>query len=190
MFVHPQLPRIQLSAKTTSISIIPTILDLLVQTNSLDSHSNDVTGQLMHQYQGQSLIRTFVSSKDGGRQPWYFGVINPGGSMMAVSSAATTFRLILPLCSTAALRFTDVASDPAEESPIVEWTMAQMEKRVRQLHGDEAASWLRDAERLGRWWFWEQRRRWQYFDKAARSTDRSPQGGTGGGTKKDHWWET
>lgn len=189
LFLHPSLPRVQVNAKTTSLSIVPTILDLLIQTHSLNPTATETASRLIHQYQGQSLVRTFVPSKDGGRQLWYFGIINPGGSLLAISSAAAPWRLVLPLCSSAELRFTDLGSDPSEEHPVTDWTLEKLIKRVRKSHGDAAAAWVEHAEQLGRWWFWEQRSRWNYH-KAARSTDRSAGDSQGGQIRKKHWWET
>ncbi|KAF2491363.1 alkaline phosphatase-like protein [Lophium mytilinum] len=191
LFVHPNLPRVQINAKTTSISIIPTLLDLLIQTHSLDAPATETAQHLIQQYQGQSLIRTFVPEKDG-RQLWYFGVINPGGSVMVISSAATSYRLVFPLCSSSELRFTDVVKDPAEEHPIEAWTIEKLVKKVKKdMEGEEgeaAAEWIQKAEMLGRWWFWEQRERWDYH-LAAKGTDRSAEN-AGGGERKKHWWET
>lgn len=189
LFLHPSIPRVQLSAKTTSLAIVPTILDLLIHTASLNTRNIETARYLIHQYQGQSLVRKFVPSKDGGRQLWYFGMINPGGSMMVVSSAATEYRLLLPLCSSSSFMFTDTGADPGEKDPIVEWTLENMVKTVRDMKGEEAAEWTMQAEKLGRWWFWEQRERWNYH-KAARSTDRSAEDSQGGQIKKEHWWDT
>lgn len=188
VFIHPQLPRVQVSAKTTTISILPTILDLLISTNSLNTRASETATHLISQYQGQSLIRTFLPTKNG-RQPWYFGIINPGGSMLAVSSAAAPWRLVLPLCKSAPFRFTDIETDPAEKSPIEGWTLEEAESRVRRLHGEEAARWLLQAEKLARWWFWEQRERWGYH-KATRSTARGGGDRIAGQEEKEHWWET
>jgi hypothetical protein len=178
----------QVKARTTNLSILPTILDLLVQTGSLTPRNAETALQFMPQYQGQSLTRDFVSLTDDGRQPWTFGLINPGGSMIVISSAATPFRLLMPLCSSTKFRFTDIESDPLESHGIEEWTLESLTAKVQQEVGGKAARWVAQAERLGKWWFWEQKKRWGYH-KAAKSTDR---GGAeqGGRLKKDHWWET
>lgn len=188
LFVHPHLPRIQIDAKTTPIAIVPTIMDLLVETGSLNTKASATAKRLMRRYQGQSLIRPFDSGSSDGREPWYFGTTNPGGSLIAISSASSSYRLALPLCSTAALRFTDTDTDPAEHDPMTEWTLEKLRNNVRERHGKEAEDWLVKAEKLGRWWFWEQHERWNYH-KAARSTDRGAEG-NGGRVSGKAWWET
>ncbi|GME60364.1 sulfatase domain-containing protein [Neofusicoccum parvum] len=197
VFVHPQLPRIQLQTKAQPTSIIPTVLDLLLQTNSLNASQANAAGRLIHRYQGQSLIRDTSPSRSANvssakhQEDWHFSVINPGGSMMSIGSSASPYRLIMPLCSTASLRFTDSSVDPLEQKPIEAWTMKELVKKMKKKHGGrkEAIEWAKLAERLGRWWFWEQRERWSYH-KAARSTDRSAIDSSAGKLKKEHWWET
>ncbi|EOD46370.1 putative sulfatase domain-containing protein [Neofusicoccum parvum UCRNP2] len=217
LFAHPSLPRIQVSAQTTPTSIIPTILDLLMQTHSLSGAETDVAKRLLPHYQGQSMIRqqewsvpvtspadrhphdhgppsswtNLTTAPAGpGLHPWHFSIINPGGSLLAVSRAHSPLRLVLPLCSTHGLRFTDTAADPGERrAPLLAWSVDALLRQVRARHGADAAEWARLAERLGRWWFWEQRRRWGYH-YAARSTDRGAVEGGGGRIRKAHWWET
>lgn len=203
VFVHPALPRIQLDAQTTPTSILPTVLDLLLQTHSLSAAEKDVAERLLPRYQGQSMIReqawnvpiTSSSSSSApavdaytnatGPQPFHFSVINPGGSLLAISQHASPFRLLLPLCSTLPLQF---SASPAEE--LVAWSPGGLVKAVRKEHGEGAAAWADLARKLGEWWMWETRARWGY-DRPARSTDRGAAGtGAAGRIKKEHWWET
>lgn len=197
MFVHPQLPRIQLSSQTTPTSILPTVLDLLLQTDSLPRPAADKAQELLPEYQGNSLIRNLeysVPLTDGSmgpttRQPLHFSAINPGGSLLAIHDAATSYRLILPLCSTEPLRFTNVATDPNEKDPLTAWTTEQLAGKVTARYGQKAKEWAQLAEDMGRWWFWEQRRRWGYWG-SARGVDRTAGDRLGGTIKKNHWWET
>ncbi|KAJ5795373.1 uncharacterized protein N7518_003913 [Penicillium psychrosexuale] len=62
VFHHPHMPRVDITANATALSIVPTILDLLVQSNSLDERDSDIASALLPEYQGQSLIRPFLSS--------------------------------------------------------------------------------------------------------------------------------
>ncbi|KAJ5398848.1 hypothetical protein N7465_009337 [Penicillium sp. CMV-2018d] len=64
VFHHPHMPRVDITANATALSIIPTILDLLVQSNSLDERDSEIANSLLPEYQGQSLIRPFLSSMD------------------------------------------------------------------------------------------------------------------------------
>lgn len=198
LFIHPDLPRLQLNASTTQLSIIPTILDLLLQTDALPAPAAAHAADLLPRYQGTSLIRdpTFsVPRSDGSPQeaffhPFHFSAINPGGSLLAISDAQTSFRLILPLCSAIPFRFTDIAVDPTESDPAIAWTMDELVAIVRVKFGGRSTEWVRLAEELGRWWFWNQRGKWGYWG-VARSTGRGGAERAGiGQIKHKHWWET
>ncbi|CAI7652949.1 unnamed protein product [Penicillium glandicola] len=64
VFHHPHMPRVDITANATALSIVPTILDLLVQSNSLDERDSEIASSLLPEYQGQSLLRPFLSSMD------------------------------------------------------------------------------------------------------------------------------
>jgi arylsulfatase A-like enzyme len=199
LLVHPDLPRIQLNASVTPTSILPTILDLLLETDSLPERAQKVARDILPGYQGLSLIRDQdyrVKTADNASakaffQPFHFSAINPGGSLLAISDGATPYRLVLPLCSTIALRFTDLSSDPHEWEPITAWTMDELRAQIKVRHGERASQWAQLAEEMGRWWVWDSRDRWGYWGEA-RETSRggADVGGGRGGIKKHHWWET
>lgn len=198
LFVHPDLPRIQVSTSTTQMSIIPTILDLLAETESLTTDAAATARALLPLYQGNSLIRNMdlsVPNTNGSTspaffQPFHFSIINPGGSVLTIADASTTFRLLLPLCSASPLRFTDVGVDPGEQDPIVAWTISELVAIIKVRHGSRAKEWVLLAEELGRWWVWNQREKWGYWG-AARSTARGGAERAGRGQiKHKHWWET
>lgn len=69
LFLHPELPRVQLDVAdaATPTSIIPTVLDLLLQTDSLSDASSEVAKGLLPRYQGHSMIR---------EQRWSVPVLN------------------------------------------------------------------------------------------------------------------
>lgn len=158
-FHHPLLPRMQITANTTSLSILPTILDLLVQTRSLNDKDADVASDLMNEYEGQSLIRPYKDTHNG-RQAWNFNLINPGGEILSVGSAAVAYRLILPLTDDFEYKFTNPAEDPEENASITEWEEEMLVEHVRRVHGDHAAQWTAEAEQVGRWWVAERMRLW------------------------------
>ncbi|OBT84786.1 hypothetical protein VE02_06923 [Pseudogymnoascus sp. 03VT05] len=168
-----------------SLSIIPTILDLLVATSSLSTQDLDIASNLIHQYEGQSLIRPFVAKKHG-RQQWNIAVLNAGGAVLSVSSAAVP---VLPICKSGVYRFTDTEQDPNETSAIEENSISALAKRLRENFGDETSKWVIEAEEVGKWWVLEQRLRWGY-DGASLQGDRNPDDMYGmGKTKGRHWWE-
>ena len=156
VFHHPLLPRIQLDVNATSLSIIPTILDLLISTSSLNAQDLEIASNLIHQYEGQSLLRPYRTEKNG-RQAWNIAVLNAGGAVLSVSSAAMPFRLVIPVCKAGVYRFTSTASDPNELAPMEEYSVTALAARVRRQHGDAAAKWVIEAEKIGKWWVFEQK---------------------------------
>lgn len=200
VFRHPHMPRIDIAANATSVSIIPTILDLLVQSHSLDSRDTEIASALLPEYQGQSLIRPFISTAkgdpnqplgppfdepppppdshhdpppgppphkplDGSRSAWNFGLINGGGSIVSVTAADSPYRLILPLKDTFEYGFSHLGKDPGELHRMSGWTLDTLASSVKSKHGEEAAEWVRLADRVGRWWVNEQIRIWGYSEK-------------------------
>ncbi|KAJ5108962.1 hypothetical protein N7456_005637 [Penicillium angulare] len=161
VFRHPLLPRIQITANATSMSLVPTLLDLLVQTKSLNEEDSDIAVDLMNEYEGQSLIRPYQAMYNG-RQAWNFGIINAGGTMLSVGSAAVPYRLILPLSSDFEFVFSNLDTDPDEKSSLRAWSIDELSSRVENEHGDKAVQWVFDAEQVGRWWVEERKRLWNH----------------------------
>lgn len=163
VFRHPRLPHIDVSANATSLSIIPTILDLLVQSQSLDEKDSAIASSLLPEYQGQSLLRPFRNERpDDGQLVWNFALINGGGAILAITSTNAPYRLILPLKEEFNYRFTNLEKDPGEAHPLEGWSIPRLVDRIRRDHGDQAATWLIEAEMVGRWWVAEQKRIWDY----------------------------
>ncbi|KFX97541.1 hypothetical protein O988_04821 [Pseudogymnoascus sp. VKM F-3808] len=208
VFYHPSLPRIQLGINATSLSIIPTILDLLVETSSLNVPDVEIASNLIHQYEGQSLIRPFVTRKPGRnhwhRDNWNIAVLNAGGAFLSVSSAVVPFRLVFPICKSGVYRFTNTDKDPYELDPIEannindlanilrsdpEW-VNRLSKEDDASDPRLAARWVVEALSVGKWWVIEQRRRWG-FDGASLQDDRDPNDVDGMKKGKGrHWWQT
>ncbi|KAI9802626.1 MAG: hypothetical protein M1825_002648 [Sarcosagium campestre] len=188
-FYHPSLPRVQLNLTVTPLSVLPTILDLLASSDSLSTPQTDVARDLIPEYEGQSLIRGFRTSQDG-RRAWNFGVVNPGGTQLSVMSTGDPFRLVLPICEADAFSFTNLAVDRFEDRPVKDWEGgASLAKQVNGTFGADAASWVEEAEAVGRWYVWENRRRWGYW-AGTRREDRGPAHWADGHLEHDHWWDT
>lgn len=152
-----------LNVNGSAVSILPTILDLLVNTNSLNADDTVIALDLMNEYEGQSLIRPYRTSHNG-REAWNMGVINAGGSMLSVGSAAVPWRLNLPLNNDFEYRFTDLSKDPYELEPVTGWTMSALAAEVHSKHGPEAFDWAQKAEKVGLWWVAERKKLWNYSD--------------------------
>ena len=163
-FRHPHIPRVQYEANATSISVLPTILDLLINTGSLNRRDTAVASDLMHDYEGQSLIRPYKPAQNG-RRAWNFGVINSGASMLSVTSADTPWRLVIPLDHESQWRFTDLTSDRLELQPLERWSVEQLTKYVRTIHGEEAELWVTEADAVAKWWASERKGLWGYKGK-------------------------
>ncbi|KAG5984137.1 hypothetical protein E4U55_005936 [Claviceps digitariae] len=160
-FRHPQLPRVQHRVNATSLSILPTILDLLVSTDSLNSKDTAVAADIVQDYEGQSLIRPFKTTHRG-RRAWNFSLVNPGGHMLTITSSDTPWRLILPLDKNTEHIFSDLGSDPMELKRVEKWSMSSLVSTVRTKYSEEAAEWLSEAEKVGLWWATERKRLWKY----------------------------
>jgi arylsulfatase A-like enzyme len=169
VFRHPRLPRIEVEANATSLSIVPTILDLLVHSNSLNAHDQRIAEWLMPEYQGQSLARPFKNSQSG-RRSWNIGIINAGGSLLSLTSAGDPYRLVVPVQNSSSVygdkvfeyRFTHTGMDPAEKLALERWSLDELVPAVNKFYGAEAARWTESAALMGRWWIDEQKRIWNY----------------------------
>lgn len=82
--------------------------------------------------------------------------------MLSVGSAAVPFRLILPLKDDFTYVFSNLETDPHELEVIEEWNLKALVDRVRRVHGAQAADWVADADKVGRWWVEERKRLWNY----------------------------
>lgn len=161
---HPRIPSIELNSSVTSVQILPTILDLLKESNSLDKHSTRAVSDLLPLYEGQSIIRPIIE-KQQNTSYWQFTVMNTGGSMVAMRSADQPYRLIVPLVPEVEWRFTDVRKDPQEQSPIKSFSLGPLISAVSSKHGDKAVEWIHDAARAAQWWVTDNWRRYEFNPK-------------------------
>ena len=160
-FRHPHLPRYQYNANATTISILPTILDLLINSGSLNDKDAHVASDIVQEYEGQSLIRPYRTEQDG-RRAWNFAVVNSGAGMLAVTSADAPYRLVMPLGKTVQYKVADLSSDPLELNPVKSWSLGGLKSNVRRAYGEDAAKWAAEAEAAAQWWVLERQRLWGY----------------------------
>ncbi|KHN95543.1 sulfatase domain-containing protein [Metarhizium album ARSEF 1941] len=160
-FWHPRIPRVQLAVNSTSINILPTVLDLLLSTVSLGARDADAAADIVQDYEGQSLIRPFQATRRG-RRAWNFGVVNPGGRFLAVTSADTPWRLVLSWDNSAEYVFTSTGEDGLrEDEELLGWSLDGLGSEVERKLGVDAAAWVREAESVAQWWAVERKRLWQ-----------------------------
>ena len=187
VFSHPLLPHIEITEPVTSLQILPTMLDLLIESKSLTPRHTDILRHLLPIYEGQSILRPLVQkasqdpkgpkgvNNDAHRQnpvnnvvpppdrpDWQFTVMNTGGSWLAMRSATAPYRLVVPLVADVEWRFTDLETDPHEESPIMEFDQTDIAHIVKTKHGEKAEKWLGQAAHVAKWWVEENRRRWRW----------------------------
>lgn len=161
VFSHPRLPAINIDGRVTSLQILPTILDLLVESSSLDEKSTRAIKDLLPLYEGQSMIRELVPEKDG-KLDWQFTVMNTGATWLALRSAPKSYRLVIPLVPDVEWRFSDVDLDPHEEHTLQSFSLLPLLEQVAREHGDEAVQWIKDAAHVAQWWVAENWSRYEY----------------------------
>ncbi|PNY28528.1 Lipoteichoic acid synthase-like YvgJ [Tolypocladium capitatum] len=161
---HPKLPQIDINDAVTSLQILPTILDLLIQTGSLSKSDSQAAQDLVRNYEGQSLLRPLRKfSEETGIGNWQFTVMNPGGSSIAIRDARQpNWRLIVPVFGNYEWRFTDLATDPHEKNATLSFEFDKLLGILKSEHGPEAASWAEEAAVVTRWWAGENYKRWRY----------------------------
>ncbi|PWY69107.1 alkaline phosphatase-like protein [Aspergillus heteromorphus CBS 117.55] len=165
LFAHPHLPQIEITTPVITQQVVPTLLDLLIQSSSLGPNSTRVAQDLLPIYEGQSMIRELVQEQDG-RQDWQFTVMNTGGSWLAVRSAAKpAYRLVIPLVDDVEWRFTDVEKDPQEHNPVKEFRLIDLARTLDKQYGSEVVDWVRDAAHVAEWWVTENWHLYRYRRK-------------------------
>ncbi|KAL7949101.1 alkaline phosphatase-like protein, partial [Trichoderma barbatum] len=164
VFSHPQLPAIDIDDAVISYQILPTILDLLLETGSLSESQTGIAKDMLDNYEGQSMLRSQIDYNDKTHQPnWQFTVMNPGRATVAVrDSHEPHWRLTVPIIENTEWRFTDLDTDPHEEKPIVAFDFAGFLAKIEQEKSIEVAQWAEEAAFVARWWVEENSSRWHY----------------------------
>lgn len=167
VFSHPKLPPIDIDDAVTSQQILPTILDLLVETGSLSPSESRAARDLMGNYEGQSLLRPNKDfSMETGQPNWQFTVMNPGRAMLSVrDSHQPNLRVVVPIVHDIEWRFSNLTRDPHEEDSVVGFDFRQFLAKVEREDGVEAAGWVEKAAFMSRWWVEENRRRWRFDEE-------------------------
>ncbi|KAH7121785.1 sulfatase [Dactylonectria estremocensis] len=161
---HPSLPAINIEDPVSSIQILPTILDLLLETGSLSEAATIAARDLMHNYEGQSLLRPLKHvSPTNGQANWQFTVMNPGRAQLSVQDASNPqWRLVVPIEGDLYWRFTNLETDPNEWHRVYDLGFKGFLGLIEKSHGRDAAEWAETAAFMTRWWLEENWRRWRY----------------------------
>lgn len=162
VLAHPHLPPVTIEAPTSSDQIVPSIIDLLIESRSLSKHSTRAAKDILSMYEGQSLIRPLIQEKNGVKD-WQFTVMNTGGSWLAVRSAARPeFRLVIPLVSDVEWRFSDLSVDPDELEPISRFSLGDLATDLSKKYEKDVLDWLYEAAYVSNWWVEENWARWRF----------------------------
>ncbi|OQE27729.1 hypothetical protein PENSTE_c004G03891 [Penicillium steckii] len=164
VFAHPKLPPINIDSRVTSMQIMPTIMDLLVESGSLDKNQSKAIQDLLPLYEGQSMIRETVPAKDGKRD-WQFTVMNTGATWLALRSADKPYRLVIPLVPDVEWRFSNVETDPHELHTQSSFELGPLLYQVSRDHDEEAVEWVKEAAQVTKWWVGENWLRYEYDPK-------------------------
>jgi hypothetical protein len=161
---HPLLPSFDIHDAVHSSQILPTILDLLLETGSLSNQSRRVASDLIHNYEGQSLIRPLLKENpDTGQGNWQFVVVNPGRAMITARDARHPERhLVIPIIDNVEWRLSNIDADPAEHHSVQGFDFVSFLHSVEQKYGLEVAKWVEEGAFIARWWTEENHKRWRF----------------------------
>ncbi|KAJ6443661.1 sulfatase domain-containingprotein [Purpureocillium lavendulum] len=174
VFSHPMLPPITIDDAISTQQILPTVLDLLIETGSLSGAGAKAAKDLLQNYEAQSLLRPVrktleVKAKPDQETPagelanWQFTNINPGRAMLGLRDARHKyFRMVVPVVDNVEWRFTYIKHDHREAHPVVGFDFAEFQKQVAERHGKEAARWVEEGAFVARWFVEENSKRWRY----------------------------
>jgi hypothetical protein len=123
-------------------------LDFLVFSKSFHDEDGNTASNLLNEYQGQSLLREFKTG-DHGCKAWHISLMNPSGFFLAISAAAIPWRLVMPLCHTGMLRFTDLSRSEMEVEKLRDWSIEGLMVDVVREYGEDSARWVEDAKDVG-----------------------------------------
>ncbi|KAJ3459470.1 hypothetical protein MRS44_015543 [Fusarium solani] len=164
VFSHPLLPAFDVHNAVHSSQIVPTILDLLVETGSLNKASRQAATDLMRNYEGQSLIRPMQKfNNETGQGNWQFTVVNPGRAVITARDARYPERhLVVPIIDNVEWRLSNLTADPAEHDSVQGFDFISFLDSVERKHGTEVAHWVEEGAFISRWWVEENSKRWRF----------------------------
>ncbi|KAF4447801.1 hypothetical protein F53441_8705 [Fusarium austroafricanum] len=159
---HPQLPAFSVDEAVHSTQVLPTILDILLETGSLDKTSRQAAKDLIRNYEGQSLIRPLNKTATYGQ--WQFTVTNPGRAMLTVRDAKHPERhLVVPVIENVDWRLTmDLGKDPREQNSLQAMDFKSFLQIIDEKHGKGVAEWAEEGAFVARWFVKENSKRWRF----------------------------
>lgn len=160
---HPKLPAITIDNAVSTQQILPTILDLLIETGSLSRYATSAAKDLLRNYEGQSLLRPVrkESTDSVGVANWQFTIINPGSTMLGMRDARFSFwRVVVPLVGNQEWQFVHLGRRDVEA--VAGFEFREFQQRIEELYGKGPARWVEEAAFVARWFVNENSKRWRY----------------------------
>ncbi|KAI1055427.1 hypothetical protein LB506_011464 [Fusarium annulatum] len=156
---HPQLPAFDVDEGVHATQILPTILDILLETGSLSKTSREAAQDLIRNYEGQSLIRPLAT----GNGQWQFTITNPGRAMLSIRDGRYPERhLVVPIIEHVAWKLADLTKDPYEHNPVQALDFKSFLQEVEQKFGRDVAEWAEEGAFMTRWFIKENSKRWRF----------------------------
>ncbi|KAF4432593.1 hypothetical protein FACUT_8356 [Fusarium acutatum] len=164
VFSHPSLPAFNVEHAVHSTQVLPTILDLMLESGSFEGVSRKAAESLVGNYEGQSLLRPMqMVNNQTGQAQWHFTVVNPGRAMLNVRDVRYPDRhLSVPLIDNTEWRLSDLAVDPLEKDPVQAFDYLSFLDSVEKKWGVEWAQWVEEGAFMTRWHVQENGKRWRY----------------------------
>ena len=162
---HPKMPPVDVDDVVNSNQILPTVLDLLLETESVDGTDRKAVHDLVRNYEGQSLLRPLRKShQNSGLGDWQFTVMNTGRAMLAVRDGRNPqWRVVVPIVEDTEWRFANLEKDPHEQKPILAFGYRSFLEKIEKEDGEDASKWVEEASYVTRWWVEDNARRWRYW---------------------------
>ena len=161
VFSHPDLPPVSIEDPAVTIQILPTVLDLLIESGSLSKTAKEAATDLVRNYEGQSFLRPMRQISEKTKQgDWQISVTNPGGSTLALRDARhPQWRLTVPVVDGIDWHFIDSDSSGKGKFSL---SFDSLRNRIEHDLGEEVANWVEEAAVVSRWWLDENQKRWRY----------------------------
>ncbi|CAI7591306.1 unnamed protein product [Penicillium viridicatum] len=148
VFAHPQLPPIEINFPVASMKTLPTILDILSESGSLNNQAKSAIQDLLPIKRWKARLAV-LSHKH--RRTW-----------LALRSAAKPYCLIIPVIPDLEGRFSNVETDPHELQALQDFDLSNLMNMVLPKYGEDAVQWIKDASHVAKWWVEENWRRYEY----------------------------
>lgn len=167
---HPLLPAFDVHDAVHATQVLPTILDVLLETDGLDGARRQAAADLMRNYEGQSLIRpTQAFNDETGQGNWQITVVNPGRAVLTVRDARYPERhLVVPVIDNVEWRFSNITEDPREQDAVQRFDFGSFLMEIEIKHGKDVALWAEEGAFMTRWWVEENTKRWRFGSYAER----------------------